>query len=127
MYQSKADHYLANQVMSASPHRLIEIIVEAAIRNVRLSQREMEEKEYRVASDHLIKAQELINELRFSVDETVDPMFSNHLVALYDFMYQRLVLANLQKDVEMIQEVEQLLKEFLEAWHAIKEPQTRTH
>ncbi|HIY57230.1 MAG TPA: flagellar export chaperone FliS [Candidatus Tetragenococcus pullicola] len=119
MYQSKQEHYLTTQVMSASPHKLIEMLLEAAIKNTRLSQRDIEKGQTQKASDHLIRAQEIINELRYSINEEVDPILSESLVKLYDFMYQRLVTANIKKEIEIVNEVQHLLKELLETWREI--------
>ena len=37
-YQKMQNNYLKNQVMSASPNKLIEMLLQAAIKNIKLAQ-----------------------------------------------------------------------------------------
>lgn len=120
MYQKNPDLYLKNQVMSASPNKLIEMLYEGAIKNIRLGVLAIEKQDWVKASEVIIKAQDIVSELRYSINEDVDSDIPQQLIQLYDFMYQQLVMANVNKDVAMLQEVQKLLTELLDTWKQIQ-------
>lgn len=123
MYQKKPDQYLKNQVMSASPNRLIEMLMEAGIKNIRLGVLALEMKQVVKAGEYLIKAQDIVSELRYSVNAEIESEIPDQLIQLYDFMYNQLVIGNVDQDIQVLQEVQKLLTELLETWKALTEQQ----
>jgi flagellar protein FliS len=118
-YQQMQSNYLKNQVMSASPNKLIEMLLQAAIKNIKLAQLALENKELAKAHESFIKTQNILVELRTSLDQEQGGEIAADLAALYDYMYQQLIEANVKKVVEPAQEVSKLLTELLESWQTI--------
>ena len=58
--------------------------------------------------------------LAYSLNKEVGGEIANNLDALYTYMVQRLYSANIQNDVEAVQEVVKLLVELKGAWEAIE-------
>ncbi len=54
-YQQMQSNYLKNQVMSASPNKLIEMLLQAAIKNIKLAQLAIEKQELAKAHEYFIK------------------------------------------------------------------------
>lgn len=123
MYQKKPDQYLKNQVMSASPNKLIEMLMEAGIKNIRLGILALETKQVVKAGEYLIKAQDIVSELRYSVNSEIDSEIPEQLIQLYDFMYNQLVIGNVDQDVQVLQGVQEMLSDLLETWKALTEQQ----
>ena len=123
MYQKKPDQYLKNQVMSASPNKLIEMLMEAGIKNIRLGILALETKQVVKAGECLIKAQDIVSELRYSVNSEIDSEIPEQLIQLYDFMYNQLVIGNVDQDVQVLQGVQEMLSDLLETWKALTEQQ----
>lgn len=121
MYQKKPDQYLKNQVMSASPNKLIEMLMEAGIKNIRLGILALETKQVVKTGEYLIKAQDIVSELRYSVNSEIDSEIPEQLIQLYDFMYNQLVIGNVDQDVQVLQGVQEMLSDLLETWKTLTE------
>ena len=106
--------YQYNSIMSASPERLLLMLFEGAIRFVKLARKAIEEKDIAGANENLTKAQDIIAELNQSLDMSYD--ISENLAGIYDFLYRRLVDANVKKDAELLDVVESMLKELKDTW-----------
>ncbi len=119
MYQKNPNLYLKNQVMSASPNKLIEMLLEGGIKNIRLGILALEKEQFVKASEYLLKAQDIVSELRYSINTEIDSEIPQQLIQLYDFMYSQLVIGNIDQDIKVLQEVQKLLTELLETWKEI--------
>ena len=106
--------YQYNSIMSASPERLVLMLFEGAIKFVKLARKAIEEKDIAGANENLTKAQDIIAELNQSLDMSYD--ISQNLAGIYDFLYRRLVDANVKKDAELLDVVESMLKELKDTW-----------
>ena len=71
---------------------------------------------FRSISNNLIKAQAILRELQASLDLRAGGKFARTMWALYDFMLERLRVANLTKDPEPIRIVDKLIEEVRGAW-----------
>jgi len=116
MYQNMQENYLKNQVMSASPNKLIEMLLEGAVKRIRQGTLMIENENMIKASEHIIRAQDIVMELRYSINTEVESQIPQDLIDLYEYMYDRLVLANIDKDVTILAEVQNLLTELLDTW-----------
>ncbi|MCD5002848.1 flagellar export chaperone FliS [Enterococcus saccharolyticus] len=119
MYQNSQDNYLKNQVTSASPNKLIEMLLEGAIKRIRMGKLAIENNNIVQASEQIIRAQDIIMELRYSINEEVDSQIPQDLIQLYEFMYDRLVIANMEKNTAILDEVQHLIAELTDAWKQI--------
>lgn len=116
MYQNMQENYLKNQVMSASPNKLIEMLLEGAVKRIRQGTLMIENENMIKASEQIIRAQDIVMELRYSINTEVESQIPQDLIDLYEYMYDRLVLANIDKDVTILAEVQNLLTELLDTW-----------
>ena len=116
--------YKKSSIESSNPNMLIIKLYEGGIKFLNMAEIKMEEKDYQESNNLLIRVQRIILELRYSLDEEKGGELANNLADLYDYMYGRLITANLEKKIEIIDEVRGLLKELLEAWQeAVKKAQ----
>ncbi|TYP58581.1 flagellar export chaperone FliS [Thermosediminibacter litoriperuensis] len=106
--------YQQNYILSAPPEKLVVMLCEGALKFARLAKRAIEEKNYAEANNHLIRTQDIIMELNASLEMDYD--ISKNLRSLYNFIYQRLVEANIKKDGGVIDEIEPLLEDLKETW-----------
>jgi flagellar protein FliS len=115
-YQTVAVH---GDVEAASPHRLIELMMEGALDRIAQAQGAMQRGEVASKGENVSKAINLIEGLRASLDHSHDASVSGNLDALYEYMARRLLEANLRNDGAVFNEVTGLLRGIHEAWHAI--------
>lgn len=106
--------YQQNSVMTASPQELTLMLYNGCLKFMKLSKRAMEDKKYEDKNTNMIKAQAIIQELRYTLDPAIE--LSEGLGQLYDYIYRRLVEANMKNDTVVLEEVESLVKELRDTW-----------
>lgn len=116
MYQAQAyQAYQQNQVMTAPPEKLVAMLYEGAVRFLNQAAKACQERKTEETHRNLVKAQAIIAELMSNVNRDTGEIGEN-LFRLYDFMYHRLIEANIKKDVQMILEVKELVESLKETW-----------
>lgn len=111
--------YQTNQVTTAPQKKLIIMLYDGAIKNLNLAKMAMEKKDIEKTSNYLIKAQNIISEFMNTLNFDQGGDIAKNLYALYDYMYQTLVRANIDKDVNKLEEVKKYLEELRETWMQI--------
>jgi len=110
-------------VLAASPHKLIVMLFEGAMLAVSTAARQMRAGDIAGKGKSISKAIAIIeNGLRASLDRKTGGEIAANLDALYEYMGNRLVVANLENKVEILEEVNRLLGELKGAWDAIGAP-----
>lgn len=111
-----ANTYKNNQVMNASGKKLLIMLYEGAIKNLKLSEMSIKVNEIEKTNTHIIKAQNIITELMYTLNFEAGGEISQNLYQLYEYMYKRLIHGNIKKDLEAIVEVRNYLEELKETW-----------
>ena len=107
------------QVDEASPHRLIQLMMERALAKIGLARTQMRDGQVQEKGNNITEAISIINGLQASLNHKADRRMSENFDALYAYMMRRLLEANLQNDDGILEEVSGLLRELKEAWDAI--------
>ncbi|ODN30066.1 flagellar export chaperone FliS [Fervidobacterium thailandense] len=108
--------YTEQMVMTASPAKLVELLLDKAITVIEEAKKFIQEKDYPNANDKIIRAQDIVMELNLSLDVEKGGDIAKNLRALYTYMYRTLVEANIKKDIGMLDDVKGLLSELLATW-----------
>lgn len=111
--------YQQNSVMTASPQELTLMLYNGCLKFIRLSKKAMTEKNYEVKNTNIIKAQNIIQELRITLNQEIE--ISNNMTQLYEYMYTRLVDANMKNNLEILEEVEGYVVELRDTWKQVIE------
>jgi flagellar protein FliS len=107
-------------VMAADPHKLIVMLFEGAETALRLARQQMADGDVPAKGRSISKAINIIdNGLRASLDKKAGGEIAANLEALYEYMVERLLHANLNNSSDMLQEVLSLLGELRSAWESI--------
>lgn len=107
--------YRQSRVETASPGELVLMLYNACIRNMRDALSSIGEKDYAGANNNLLRAQDIMDELRGSLNLDTGEI-AKGLDAVYDFIYSSLVTANLKKDPESIEGAMKVMAEIRDAW-----------
>ncbi len=105
----------------ASPHRLVQMLMEGALDKIATAKGLMARKDYAGKSEHISWASSIINGLRTSLDVDAGGEIAVNLNDLYAYMGRRLVDANVENDVAILDEISGLLVEIKSAWDAMPE------
>ena len=107
--------YQQNQVETVSPQQLVLMLYDGALRFLKLARSGIYQQNIEQSHNNIIKTQNILSELMSTLDMNQGEIAQN-LFSLYDYMYQRLLDANLKKDCTPLNEVEALLSELRDTW-----------
>ena len=115
---------LQSGVMSASPHQLITLLFDGAKTAIAMARHHMAHKEIAAKGKAISKAINIVdNGLKASLDAEAGGAAGAELVAnlsaLYDYISQRLMQANLRNDPALLDEADRLLENIGSAWREI--------
>ena len=114
-------------VIAANPHKLIVMLFEGAQVALNSALQHMQAGNVPEKGKAITKAIMIIdNGLRASLDKSVGGQIAVNLDSLYEYMSNRLLVANLNNQPEIIQEVLTLLHDIKSAWEEIA-PQSDAH
>jgi flagellar protein FliS len=109
------------QTEGASPHRLIQVLMEGAMEKIRVAKGLIERREIADKVRNINWALSIIDGLRQSLDMEKGGEIAQNLESLYDYMQRRLVVANAENNPQVLDEVAGLMLEIKSAWDAVPE------
>ncbi len=107
---------VASGVEQASPHRLIQMLMDGAIGKVAMAKGFMERNEISQKGAHISWAISIIEGLRASLDKNAGGEIADNLDDLYDYMIRRLIRSNSENNPDLLDEVVSLLRSVKSAW-----------
>ncbi len=118
------NHYFEQMILSASPIELIRLLYRRAIASVREAREHLAGKRIMERGRSINQAYLILVELTISLSTEEAPELSQRLGALYAYMQQRLLEANLKQQDEPLKEVLSLLSTLAEAWEGIPDAES---
>ncbi|WP_025917142.1 flagellar export chaperone FliS [Herminiimonas sp. CN] len=115
---------LETAVMSASPHQLVAMLFNGARTSISMARHHMASGEIAAKGNAISKAINIIdNGLKTSIDAEAGgeagAALAANVSALYDYIVQRLMYANLRNDPELLNEADRLLENISSAWNEV--------
>jgi len=125
MYSSGAKQYQqvnrTSEVLDADPHRLIQLLMEAALTRMSQAKGAIDRNEMDTKANLLGRVMEIIQTLQDSLDHNSGGDISQNFERLYDYMNRRLLEASRLNDIDMIDEVMGLMLEVKQGWDGIRQ------
>ncbi|UQZ47530.1 flagellar export chaperone FliS [Bacillus sp. PK3-037] len=106
--------YQQNSVNTATPGELTLMLYNGCLKFIKLASQAIDNNDMERKNENLIKAQNIIQELNGTLNRNIE--LSGSMGAMYDYMYRRLVEANIKSDTSMLAEVEGYVTDFRDAW-----------
>ncbi|MCZ2721203.1 flagellar export chaperone FliS [Marinomonas sp. 15G1-11] len=123
MYNPKVKNYqkeaLKMRIAGADRYEVIQMLMEGAIEKMVMAKVTIESKNMEAKSDFLSKASSILIALRECLDFEIGGEVAENLYALYSYMIDRLIEANLKNDTAVVDEVIALIKDIKSAWDEI--------
>ena len=110
---------IETSINSASPHRLVQMLMEGVQDKIRIARLQMERRELGEKAKNITCAISIVDGLRMSLDREAGGDIARNLDDIYDYMVRRLVVANLSNDPAILDEVTELMHQIKEAWDSI--------
>ncbi|MDO9011751.1 MAG: flagellar export chaperone FliS [Gallionella sp.] len=112
-------------VTAADPHKLISMLYQGAMLAIANAKNGILRKDIAAKGKAISHAILIIDSgLNASLNKEVGGPLALNLSALYDYMSTRLLVANMNNDMEALDEVSRLLTDLKEAWDSIRQPTT---
>lgn len=96
--------YQSNSVNTASKEKLLIMLLDGLVKFVKQGITGIEENNISKSNENFKKAQSIILELQSTLDIKRGGEIASSLNLLYDYVYRRLVEANIKKDIEAANE-----------------------
>ncbi|MDO8349881.1 MAG: flagellar export chaperone FliS [Gallionella sp.] len=110
-------------VTAADPHKLISMLYQGAMLAIANAKNGILRKDIAAKGKAISHAILIIDSgLNASLNKEVGGPLALNLSALYDYMSTRLLVANMNNDMEALDEVSRLLTDLKEAWESIRQP-----
>ncbi|CEK32916.1 flagellar export chaperone FliS [Paraclostridium sordellii] len=110
--------YKQNSVNTASKEKLLIMLVDGAVKYTKIARMAILEKNIEKAHKELTRVQDIFLELMITMDKDSNK-FMQDLYNVYDFIKSQLAMANIKKDVKIIDNVLPLIEEIRDMWHEV--------
>lgn len=119
--------YRKTEILTASPEKVLLLLYEGAIRFNKLALQAIDTENSTDRAKYIGRTQEIINELNASLKKEMDQELYTHLVSLYHYITEKLVLANQTGEKTPLIEVTKILETLYSGWEqAIRQLKTAT-
>ena len=111
--------YQQTNVQSRSPLELVVLLYDGALRHLVASREAMVRKDALARRSSLSRAMAIVAELQSTLNITEGGDLARSLDALYAYVIERIVQANMHNDPQPLEEAERLLRPLRDAWSQI--------
>ena len=107
-------NYQHNAVSGARPEELTTMLYNRLLKDINFASAGIQNKDIQTAHNSIMHAQDIINHLMNTLDDSYD--VSRGLNLLYEYMNRRLTEANIKKDTGILQEIGGMAEEIRDTW-----------
>jgi len=124
MRKNAFHNYLDNEVLTAHPLRLVQLLYRGALDSIASARRHLKLGEIRARSRAITKAMRIVTELARSLNMDEGGEVSRNLARLYGYVLRLLMKANSEQSDAPLAEAERLLGALAEAWDSAAQDST---
>lgn len=106
--------YKEQTINTATKEELTLMLYDGCIKFINIAILAVEEKDFQLANTNIIKAENIISEFMLTLNMDIE--ISNNLYALYEYLNNRLIEANIQKNKDILEEVKGFIIELRDTW-----------
>ncbi|MFD0824967.1 flagellar export chaperone FliS [Neobacillus sp. M.A.Huq-85] len=106
--------YQKHAVTTSKPEDLTLMLFRGMVKFIRLAKHSLQNKNLEESHKYNLRAQDILSELMVSLKKEYE--ISASLLSLYDYMKTRLIEANLNKNLDILEEIEGYAAELTETW-----------
>jgi len=116
MADPRTNPYLRDAVMTATPEQLQLMLYDGCIRDATQARDAIEKKDYETSFERLTRAQHIILEMQNGLNHDVNSELCERVASIYGFLYNKLLEANIHRDVQAIDDALRVLRIERETW-----------
>lgn len=107
-------------VEGADRHQLVSMLLDGLVDRINQARGHIVHQDVAAKGQAFAKAIAIVVELRETLDHNVAPELTHRLDALYDYVTRRLLFAQLNDNIDALDEAQRLINPVREAWHGIR-------
>lgn len=111
--------YKENSITAASPEQLLIMLVDGAVKYTKVARLALLKGDKNRAHSELIRVQGIFGELIRTLDINSGD-FAKELLTIYCCIRQKLIEANIKKDITLIDETLPLIESVRDTWYEVK-------
>lgn len=115
--RNAAQMYQQNSVKTASPAKLTLMLYDGAVKFCNIALEALDTGNVQRVNDNIKKVENIIVELRATLDMKYP--VAKEFDTVYDYIYRRLVEANMKKDKEILQDALKHIRTMRETWKEV--------
>jgi flagellar protein FliS len=115
--QNPYEQYQKNKILTATPAELTLMLYEGAIKFCNIAIKAIQDKDIEKAYNNIKKTQRIIEEFRNTLDRKYP--VAEDFDRIYVYLLKRLHVANIQKDPEILEEVNTHLRSLRDTWKEV--------
>jgi len=119
MFNQGVHSYRKVNVTTSNAVQLIVMCYEGAINNLKIAKQKYSDHDFEAKGKAIKKFMEIIAELQCALDFEKGAEVAKNLDAVYSFMTQKIIEADMKKDMAAIDSVIDMLSELLSAWETL--------
>ncbi len=123
MYRQQASFYKRREIQTASPGKIVVMLYDGALKHINIAEDAYRNKNYEQKSDALTKVSDIVTELLGSLNFEKGGEIANRLQSLYVYILQRIIDADINRNMKALSETKQILSELRDAFATI----TKSH
>lgn len=117
MPQRALNKYKENSITSATPEELTMMLYNGSLKFMNIGKDAIEKNDFQRKNDALLRAQQIVTELQASLN--MDYEISEEMDALYRFINEKLMEANINKSTKEIDEAMEIMMGMRDAWREV--------
>lgn len=121
MNPQAAQNYLRTKVLTSTPEQLQLLLYDGAIRFTEQGRGCLARQDWEGSYNALSRAQKIIAELTSSLKHELAPDLCGKLASLYNFVYRKLVEANVSHELKAAEDALEILRYQRETWAMLME------
>lgn len=125
MMTKQFETYQNNAVNTASGPQLTMMLYNGCIKFIKQAVIAMEDNDYEMKNANVQKAQDIIQELMITLDQSMD--IAQHILPLYEYIHYQLQMGNIKHEKEYLEEAVTLVVEFRDTWKEALKQETPTY
>jgi flagellar secretion chaperone FliS len=108
--------YQQSAVTTASPEQILIMLYDGAIQFLNKAKKGIEERNIEEVHNNIMRAERIILEFINTLDMDLGGEVAQNLLKLYKYLNRRLIQANIKKDIAILDEVLDHLKDLKQTW-----------
>ena len=121
MNQQAAQNYLRTKIFTATPEQLQLMLYDGALRFGEQARLAHEKRNYEQSYNMISRVQKIITEMQSGLKHDVAPDLCKKMSALYNYIFRKLVEANLEHTITALDEAMEILRYQRETWTMLME------